>query len=673
MPTRRTLANAIRALSMDAVQTANSGHPGAPMGMADIAEVLWNDFLKHNPANPKWMDRDRFVLSNGHGSMLIYSLLHLTGYDLTIDDLKQFRQLHSKTPGHPEYGYAPGVETTTGPLGQGISNAVGMAIAEKTLAAQFNRPGHNVIDHYTYVFLGDGCLMEGISHEACSLAGTLGLGKLIAFYDDNNISIDGEVRGSAHAPAWFTDDTPARFRAYGWHVIPKVNGHDADAIKAAITEAQAISSQPTLICCQTIIGFGAPNKQGKEDCHGAPLGNAEITLTRKALDWPHAPFEIPADIATAWNARDKGAAAEAAWETQFADYQAAYPTEAVVLKRRMMGELPVDWKQQAHNFVADLNAKAETVATRKASQNCLNGYGPLLPELIGGSADLAGSNLTIWKGCKALSKQDCSGNYLHYGVREFGMAAIMNGIELHGGFKTYGATFLMFSEYARNALRMAALMKLTPIYVFTHDSIGLGEDGPTHQPVEQTASLRLIPRMSVWRPCDQVETAIAWKLAVERKTGPTSLILSRQNLPHVARTEAQLATIAHGGYILRDCVGNPQAIIIATGSEVELALAAQATLVAKGVQVRVVSMPSCDTFNTQDAAYREQVLPATCTARVAVEAGVTAGWRQYVGLHGKVIGIDTFGESAPAPQVYKHFNVTAAAVLAAVEDLINNQ
>lgn len=670
MSTRKNLANAIRALSMDAVQKANSGHPGAPMGMADIAEVLWNDYLRHNPAHPKWIDRDRFVLSNGHGSMLIYSLLHLSGYDLTIEDLKQFRQLHSRTPGHPEYGYAPGVETTTGPLGQGISNAVGMAIAEKTLAAQFNRPGHNVIDHYTYTFLGDGCMMEGISHEACSLAGTLGLGKLIAFYDDNNISIDGEVRGSAHAPAWFSDDTPARFRAYGWHVIPKVNGHDPDAIKAAIAEARAISSQPTLICCQTIIGYGSPNKQGKEDCHGAPLGEAEIALTRKQLDWPHPAFTIPADIAAAWDAKDKGAAAETEWNTRFTAYQAEYPTEAAELLRRMAGELPTNWEQKSNDFIAAMNVKAETVATRKASQNCLNNYGPLLPELLGGSADLAGSNLTIWKGCKGLSRNDFSGNYLYYGVREFGMAAIMNGIELHGGFKTYGATFLMFSEYARNALRMAALMKLTPIYVFTHDSIGLGEDGPTHQPVEQTASLRLIPRMSVWRPCDQIETAIAWKLAVERKTGPTSLILSRQNLPHVPRTDAQLAAIDRGGYVLRDCDSVPQAIIIATGSEVELALAAQNALDANGIKVRVVSMPSCDTFNVQDAAYREQVLPATCLARVAVEAGVTSGWRQYVGLNGRVIGVDTFGESAPAPQVYKHFGVTTAAVVAAVENLL---
>jgi transketolase len=640
------------------------------MGMADIAEVLWNDYLQHNPANPKWVDRDRFVLSNGHGSMLVYSLLHLTGYDLGIEDLKQFRQLHSRTPGHPEYGYAPGVETTTGPLGQGISNAVGMAIAEKTLAAQFNRPDHSIIDHYTYVFLGDGCLMEGISHESCSLAGTLGLGKLIAFYDDNNISIDGEVRGGQHAPAWFTDDTPARFRAYGWHVIPKADGHDAAAIEAAIEEARAVTDRPSLICCQTIIGFGSPNKQGKEECHGAPLGDDEIALTREALDWTYPAFEVPAEIYAGWSARDKGAAAEQDWDARFAAYREAYPAEAAEYSRRMAGELPVGWAEQADAFIAALDAKAEKVATRKASQNCLNGYGPLLPELLGGSADLAGSNLTLWKGSKGLAKDDSSGNYLHYGVREFGMAAIMNGIELHGGFKSYGATFLMFSEYARNALRMAALMRLSPIQVFTHDSIGLGEDGPTHQPVEQTATLRMVPRMSVWRPCDQVETAVAWKLALERKGGPTSLILSRQNLPHMGRDAGQIAAIARGGYVLRDCEGPPEAIIIATGSEVELAVGAYDALTAKGRKVRVVSMPSTDTFDAQDGAYQDTVLPVACTARVAVEAGVTAFWRKYVGLNGKVIGIDTFGESAPAPQVYKHLGVTTEAVATAVQALL---
>jgi transketolase len=670
MSSRRELANAIRALSMDAVQKANSGHPGAPMGMADIAEVLWNDYMTHNPANPAWADRDRFVLSNGHGSMLIYSLLHLTGYELGIEDLKQFRQLHSKTPGHPEYGYAPGVETTTGPLGQGISNAVGMAIAEKTLAAQFNKPGHEIVDHYTYVFLGDGCLMEGISHEACSLAGTMGLGKLICFYDDNNISIDGEVRGSHEAPAWFTDDTPARFGAYGWHVIPQVDGHDADAVKAAIEQARAVSDRPTLICCQTTIGFGSPNKAGKEECHGAPLGADEIELTRKELGWEYGPFVVPDHVYAGWSAKDKGASAEADWNDRFAAYEAAFPAEAAEFKRRMAGELPADWAEQAAAFIAEVDGKAEKVATRKASQNALNGYGPVLPELLGGSADLAGSNLTIWKGSKALARDDAAGNYLHYGVREFGMAAIVNGIELHGGFKPYGATFLMFSEYARNALRMAALMKISPIHVFTHDSIGLGEDGPTHQPVEQTATLRMIPRMSVWRPADAVETAVAWKMAIERKGGPTSLILSRQGLPHLERSAAQLAAIEQGGYVLRDCDGAPEAVIIATGSEVELAVAAQEALAAKGKRVRVVSMPSTDTFDAQDAAYRESVLPASCTVRVAVEAGIPDYWRKYVGLNGKVVGVNTFGESAPAGDVFKHFNITAEAVAEAVESLV---
>jgi transketolase len=640
------------------------------MGMADIAEVLWNDYLKHHPDNPKWADRDRFVLSNGHGSMLIYSLLHLTGYDLGIADLKQFRQLHSRTPGHPEYGYAPGVETTTGPLGQGINNAVGMAIAEKALAAQFNRPGHEIVNHFTYVFLGDGCMMEGISHEACSLAGTLGLGKLIAFYDDNNISIDGEVRGGHHSPAWFTDDTPARFRAYGWQVIPKVDGHDATAIRAAIEEARANPDQPTLICCQTIIGFGSPNKQGKEECHGAALGDEEVALTRQALGWNHPPFEIPDSVYAGWDARPRGSAAEASWNERFAAYRAAHPSEAAEFERRMAGQLPVDWEEKASAFIAAVDAKGETIASRKASQNCLNGYGPLLPEIMGGSADLAGSNLTLWKGSKGLARSDFNGNYIFYGVREFGMAAIINGICLHGGFKPYGATFLMFSEYARNALRMAALMKLSPIQVFTHDSIGLGEDGPTHQPVEQTATLRLIPRMSVWRPADAVETAVAWKLAIERTSGPTSLILSRQNLPHMQRDPDTLAAITKGGYVLCDCQGAPEAIIIATGSEVELAVGAYQRLTAEGRRVRVVSMPSTDVFDAQDAAYRESVLPAVCTARVAVEAGVTDGWRKYVGLNGKVIGVDTFGESAPAPAVYQHFGVTTDAVAAAVASLL---
>ncbi len=669
MSSRRELANAIRALSMDAVQKANSGHPGAPMGMADIAEVLWNDFMKHNPANPQWVDRDRFVLSNGHGSMLLYSLLHLTGYDLGIDDLMQFRQLHSRTPGHPEYGYAPGVETTTGPLGQGITNAVGMALAEKVLAAQFNRPGHEIVDHYTYVFLGDGCLMEGISHEACSLAGALGLGKLIAFYDDNNISIDGEVRGHGSTPGWFLDNTPKRFEAYGWHVIPKVDGHNAEAVNAAIEEARALVDRPTLICCQTIIGFGSPNKQGKEECHGAALGADEVALTREALDWPHPPFEIPADIYAGWSAKDRGAKAESDWEKRLAAYASAYPAEASELKRRMAGELPSDWSVQADAFIASVVEKAETIASRKASQNALNGFGPLLPELLGGSADLAGSNLTIWKGCKGVGKGDAAGgNYIYYGVREFGMSAIMNGIALHGGFVPYGATFLMFSEYARNALRMAALMKIPTIFVYTHDSVGLGEDGPTHQPVEQIPTLRMIPNMGVWRPCDAVESAVAWRLAIERKTGPSCLIFSRQNLAHMARTPAQIADIARGGYVLRDCAGTPDAILIATGSEVELAVKAADAMTDKAV--RVVSMPSTDAFDAQDADYRESVLPKSVTARVAVEAAVTAGWWKYVGSQGAVVGIDRFGESAPAGALFKEFGFTVDNVVAAVRGVL---
>jgi transketolase len=668
MSSRRELANAIRALSMDAVQKANSGHPGAPMGMADIAEVLWNDYMKHNPANPKWADRDRFVLSNGHGSMLIYSLLHLTGYDLTIEDLKQFRQLHSKTPGHPEYGYAPGIETTTGPLGQGITNAVGMAVAERTLAAQFNRPGHAIVDHYTYVFLGDGCMMEGISHEACSLAGAWGLGKLIAFYDDNNISIDGEVRGHGSIPAWFLDNTPKRFEAYGWHVIPKVDGHDPEAVKAAIEEAQAVTDRPSLICCQTIIGYGSPNKQGKEECHGAALGADEVALTREALGWSYPPFELPDHIYEGWSAKERGAQAESEWRQRFGAYEAAYPDLAAELKRRMAGELPSGWEAQVNDFVQSVNAKGETIASRKASQNTLNGFGPLLPELLGGSADLAGSNLTIWKGCKGISKEDASGNYLYYGVREFGMSAIMNGIALHGGFIPYGATFLMFSEYARNALRMAALMKAPSIFVYTHDSIGLGEDGPTHQPVEQIPTLRMIPNMSVWRPCDAVESAVAWKLAVGRKSGPTCLIFSRQNLAHMSRNETQIANIERGGYILRDCAGIPDAIIIATGSEVEIAVKAAEAMTDKAV--RVVSMPSTDAFDAQDAAYRESVLPKAVTARVAVEAAVTAGWWKYVGSHGAVVGINRFGESAPAGVLFKEFGFTADNVVEAVRGIL---
>ncbi len=670
MSSRKELANAIRALSMDAVQKAKSGHPGAPMGMADIAEVLWNDYMRHNPVNPNWADRDRFVLSNGHGSMLIYSLLHLTGYDIGVEDLKSFRQLHSKTPGHPEYGYAPGIETTTGPLGQGLTNAVGMALAEKVLAGQFNKPGHEIVDHHTYVFLGDGCLMEGISHEACSLAGALSLGKLICFYDDNNISIDGEVRGHGNTPAWFLDDTPKRFEAYGWHVIPKVDGHDPEAIKAAIEVARAMDGKPSLICCQTIIGFGSPNKQGKEDCHGAPLGDDEIALTRENLGWRHAPFEIPQDVQAGWDARDAGARAEAEWNTRFEAYAAAYPSQAAEFQRRMAGDLPADWAEKSDAFVAAVVAKAETIASRKASQNALDGFGPLLPELLGGSADLAGSNLTIWKGCKGVSRTDASGNYIYYGVREFGMSAIMNGAALHGGFVPYGATFLMFSEYARNALRMAALMKVPSIFVYTHDSIGLGEDGPTHQPVEQIPTLRLIPNMSVWRPCDAVESAVAWKLAIERKTGPSCLIFSRQNLAHMDRDADQMAGITRGGYVLRDCAGTPDAILIATGSEVELAIKAADALAAGGKAVRVVSMPSTDTFDAQDAAYRESVLPRAVNTRVAIEAACTAGWWKYVGCQGAVIGIDRFGESAPAGDLFKAFGFTVDQVVATVKGLL---
>ena len=662
MSSRRELANAIRALSMDAVQKANSGHPGAPMGMADIAEVLWNDYMKHNPANPDWVDRDRFILSNGHGSMLIYSLLHLSGYDMSIEDLKQFRQLHSRTPGHPEYGYAPGVETTTGPLGQGITNAVGMALAEKVLAAQFNRPGHEIVDHSTYVFLGDGCMMEGISHEACALAGTWGLGKLIAFYDDNGISIDGEVEG------WFTDDTPKRFEAYGWHVVPTVDGHDPDAIKAAIEQARAVTDKPTLVCCQTIIGWGSPNKQGKEECHGAPLGTDEVSLVRETIGWNHPPFEVPGHIYDGWSARDRGEQAEAAWNERFAAYEAEYPELAVELRRRMAGELPGDWADKAAQFIGAVNEKAEKIASRKASQNALNGFGPLLPELFGGSADLAGSNLTIWQGSKGVSRDDASGNYAYYGVREFGMSAIMNGIALHGGFIPYGATFLMFSEYARNALRMAALMRVPSIFVYTHDSIGLGEDGPTHQPVEQIPTLRMIPNMSVWRPCDAVESAVSWKLAVERKTGPSCLIFSRQNLAHVDRTDEQIAAIARGGYVLRDCAGTPDAIIIATGSEVGLAVKAAEAM--SGKAVRVVSMPSTDVFDAQDADYKESVLPSAVAARVAVEATVTDGWWKYVGSTGAVVGIDRFGESAPAGELFKEFGFTVDNVVAAVNGVL---
>ncbi|WP_421148795.1 transketolase [Aeromonas dhakensis] len=663
MPSRKELANAIRALSMDAVQKANSGHPGAPMGMADIAEVLWRSHLKHNPNNPKWADRDRFILSNGHGSMLLYSLLHLSGYDLSIDDLKNFRQLHSRTPGHPEYGYAPGVETTTGPLGQGITNAVGMAIAEKAMAEQFNQPGHDIVDHYTYAFMGDGCLMEGISHEACSLAGTLQLGKLIAFWDDNGISIDGHVEG------WFTDDTVKRFEAYGWHVIPAVDGHSPEAINAAIEAAKAETGKPTLICCRTIIGYGSPNKSGSHDCHGSPLGNDEIAAARAFLKWDHAPFVIPADIAAEWNGQEKGAKLEADWAAKFAAYEAAHPTLAAEFKRRTAGDLPANWAADSAKIIENLQANPAKIATRKASQNALEAFGKLLPEFMGGSADLAPSNLTMWSGSKSLTNDDASGNYIHYGVREFGMSAIMNGIALHGGFIPYGATFLMFMEYARNALRMAALMKQRAIFVYTHDSIGLGEDGPTHQPVEQIASLRLTPNMSTWRPCDQVESAIAWKHAIERTDGPTSLIFSRQNLAQMDRSVQQLADTAKGGYVLKDCAGKPELILIATGSEVELAVAAYEQLTAKGRAVRVVSMPATDVFDAQSAEYKESVLPASVTKRVAIEAGIADYWYKYVGFGGKIIGMTTFGESAPAELLFKEFGFTVENVVATAESL----
>jgi transketolase len=641
---------------MDAVQQAKSGHPGAPMGMADIAQVLWTDFMSHNPENPNWANRDRFILSNGHGSMLLYSLLHLTGYKLPIEELKQFRQLHSKTPGHPEYGYTPGVETTTGPLGQGITNAVGMAIAEKVLGAQFNRDKFDIVDHYTYTFLGDGCLMEGISHEACSLAGTLGLGKLVAFWDDNGISIDGEVEG------WFSDDTPKRFDSYGWQVITGVDGHDAEQIAAAIEKAKADTSRPTLICCKTVIGFGSPNKQGKEDCHGAPLGDDEIALVRKELNWPHAPFEIPADVYEGWDAKTKGAAAETEWEALFADYQQAHPELAQEFIRRKNNSLPETWGHEAAKYIRRLQDNPENIATRKASQNALNAFGPMLPELLGGSADLAGSNLTIWSGSKGVSADDASGNYLYYGVREFGMSAMMNGITLYGGFKAYGATFLMFMEYARNAVRMAALMKQPSIFVYTHDSIGLGEDGPTHQPVEQVVALRATPNLDNWRPCDQVESAIAWKAAIERTDGPTTLIFTRQGLPQQNRNAQQLADVERGAYVLVDCDSTPEIILLATGSEVHLAVEAAEKLNAEGRATRVVSMPCTDLFDRQSAEYKETVLPRAVTKRVAVEALAKDTWYKYVGLDGDVVGMDSFGESAPASDLFAHFNITADAV-----------
>ncbi|MHC8302969.1 transketolase [Pseudomonas sp. ZS1P83] len=665
MPSRRERANAIRALSMDAVQKANSGHPGAPMGMADIAEVLWRDYLKHNPSNPSFADRDRFVLSNGHGSMLIYSLLHLTGYDLSIDDLKNFRQLHSRTPGHPELGYTPGVETTTGPLGQGLANAVGFALAEKVLAAQFNRPGHNVVDHHTYVFLGDGCMMEGISHEVGSLAGTLGLGKLIAFYDDNGISIDGEVEG------WFTDDTPKRFEAYNWQVIRNVDGHDPEEIKIAIETARK-SELPTLICCKTTIGFGSPNKQGKEDCHGAPLGDAEIALTRKALNWNYGPFEIPANIYAEWDAKETGRAAEAEWDQRFAAYSAAFPELANELVRRLSGDLPEDFAEKASAYIAEVAAKGETIASRKASQNALNAYGPLLPELLGGSADLAGSNLTLWKGCKGVSAEDASGNYMYYGVREFGMSAIMNGVSLHGGLVPYGATFLMFMEYARNAVRMASLMKKRVVFVYTHDSIGLGEDGPTHQPIEQLTSLRSTPNLDTWRPADAVESAVCWKLALERKDGPSALIFSRQNLQHQTRNAIQIEEIARGGYVLKDCEGEPELILISTGSEVGLAVQAYDKLTEQGRKVRVVSMPCTSVFDAQDAGYKQAVLPLQVSARIAIEAAHADYWYKYVGLEGRVIGMTTYGESAPAPALFEEFGFTLENILGQAEELLED-
>ena len=661
MPSRKELANAVRALAMDAVQRANSGHPGMPMGMADIAEVLWNDHLRHDPADPAWADRDRFVLSNGHGSMLLYALLHLTGYGLPLDEIRNFRQLHSMTPGHPEYGDAPGVETTTGPLGQGLANAVGMAIAEKVLAARFNRDGHTIVDHRTWVFVGDGCLMEGISHEACSLAGTLGLGKLIAFYDDNDISIDGEVKG------WFTDDTPARFDAYGWHVVRGVDGHDPAAIDAAIREALSMADRPSLLCCKTVIGFGAPNKAGKASAHGAPLGDDEVAGAREALAWPHPPFEVPASLYAGWDARRRGAARRREWQAQLETWRTARPSDAAEFERRMSGGLPEDWTEACARHIEAAETAAENIASRKASQNALEAFGPMLPELIGGSADLTGSNLTKWSGSAVLTRADADASYIFFGVREFAMNAICNGIALHGGFIPYTGTFLMFSEYGRNALRMAALMGQRVISVFTHDSIGLGEDGPTHQAVEQTATLRLMPNMSVWRPCDAVESMVAWKAAIERREGPTSLLFSRQGLPHQARTPEQIAAIARGGYVLR---GGNGAILIATGSEVGIAMAAAALLAERGIETRVVSMPCTDVFEAQDDAYRASVLPREIRARVAVEAGVTAGWRAWVGEDGAVAGVDTFGKSAPYQHVYEHFGLTAEKVAALVESVV---
>ena len=664
MLSRHELANAIRALSMDAVQRANSGHPGAPMGMADIAEVLWNDFLKHNPANPKWDNRDRFVMSNGHGSMLLYSLLHLTGYDLSLDEIKNFRQLHSKTPGHPEYGYTPGIETTTGPLGQGIANAVGMALAEAVLAATYNKEGFNIIDHLTFASVGDGCLMEGISHEACSLAGTLKLGKLNVIYDDNNISIDGEVDG------WFTENIPGRFEAYGWHVIRDIDGHNPDQIKDALTQAITNKDKPSLICCKTIIGWGSPNKAGKESCHGAALGEEEVKLTREKLGWQYAPFEIPDEYYAAWDAKERGKQFENEWQKTFAAYEKAHPELAAEYKRRMQGELPDNWSSVVNDYIKTTVEKAETIATRKASQNAIEAFAKHLPEMIGGSADLTGSNLTNWSGSETISGENKKGNYLSYGVREFAMVAINNGISLHGGFIPYGGTFLIFSEYARNALRMSALMKIQNIYVFTHDSIGLGEDGPTHQAVEQAATLRLMPNMSLWRPCDAVESAISWQAAIERRHGPTSLLFSRQNLAHIERTAEQIENIKRGGYVLVQGSVSPDAIIIATGSEIEMAINAANKLNEEGKKIRVVSMPSTDVFDQQDDDYKESVLPKDCRKRISVEAGVTDYWKKYTGLDGKELGVNSFGESAPAKKVFEHFGLTESNLINVVNDLI---
>ncbi|MBT8135781.1 MAG: transketolase [Gammaproteobacteria bacterium] len=663
MPTRRDLANAIRALSMDAVQKANSGHPGMPMGMADITEVLWNDFLRFNPANPGWHNRDRFVLSNGHGSMLLYSALHLSGYDLSLDELKNFRQLGSKTPGHPEYGMTPGVETTTGPLGQGLANAVGMAIAEKNLAARYNRPGFDIVNHETYVFAGDGCLMEGISHEVCSLAGTLGLGKLIVLYDDNGISIDGEVDG------WFTEKTAQRFEAYGWHVIDAVDGHEADAVRRAIDVARSVHDKPTLICCRTVIGWGSPNKQGTADTHGAPLGDDEIAEVRKTIGWEHPPFEIPSEIRAHWDARERGAAVEAHWQELFAEYEKKYPELAAEYQRRMTGDLPPDWEGRAGEFIEQVDKEAADKATRKSSQAALNGFGPMLPELIGGSADLTGSNGTYWSGSEVMSAANPQGNYIYFGVREFGMSGILNGLALHGGFIPYGATFLVFSDYARNAVRLAALMKIPSIFVYTHDSVGLGEDGPTHQPVEHLASLRIIPDMSVWRPCDTVESAVAWRQTLEQRRGPASLVFTRQGVPYQPRSKEQIANIARGGYVLADCEGAPELVLIATGSEVALAMQASAALADSGRRVRVVSMPCADIFNQQDATYRDSVLPPE-GRRIAIEAGVPDYWYRYVGSTGRVIGIERFGESAPGAQVFEHLGVTAERIVAEAESLL---